>query len=75
MAAKAGYCPQRQQNRKDTPPIPSRKASKRVIGLPAELVELLRLHQQERKRAVARRLWIDEGWCSPRVPVGRSTEQ
>jgi integrase len=40
------------------------KAGRRTIGLPAQLVALLRAHraEQETERATARQLWRDEGW-------------
>jgi integrase len=59
----AGYCPQKRQVRPDAAPTKSR-AGRRTIGLPAQLVNLLRDHwtQQAEERADARQLWIDEGW-------------
>jgi integrase len=40
------------------------KAGKRTIGLPPQLVVLLRKHytDQDAERAAARQLWHDEGW-------------
>ena len=49
--------------RSDTAETKSR-AGRRGIGLPPELVELLREHraEQERERKAARQLWQDGGW-------------
>ncbi|SHN04814.1 tyrosine-type recombinase/integrase [Cryptosporangium aurantiacum] len=60
---KPGYCKQRKNVRPDTADTKSR-AGKRPIGLPAELVALLRQHKaaQEAERAKAAQLWRDEGW-------------
>lgn len=60
---KPGHCPQRYNTRPDTAETKSR-AGRRSIGLPPQLVELLREHQfeQERERADARQLWQDGGW-------------
>lgn len=59
----AGYCPQRVRTRAATSDTKSR-AGRRTIGLPPELVILLRNHrkQQSTERANARQLWLDEGW-------------
>jgi integrase len=58
-----GLCPQRQSTRAATGGVKS-KAGRRTIGLPPQLVALLRTHraEQERERALARQLWQDEGW-------------
>ncbi|EXG79174.1 tyrosine-type recombinase/integrase [Cryptosporangium arvum] len=60
---KAGYCKQRKNVRSETADTKSR-AGKRPIGLPTELVALLRKHKeaQEAERAKAAQLWQDEGW-------------
>ena len=60
---KAGYCPQRTNTRPATGKVKS-KAGKRTIGLPPQLVALLRKHRadQDAERAAARQLWHDEGW-------------
>ncbi|MFC7646606.1 tyrosine-type recombinase/integrase [Streptosporangium lutulentum] len=60
---KAGYCPERRQTRPDTADTKSR-AGRRTIGLPGQLVILLRKHQQEQKvdRVNARQLWQEGGW-------------
>ena len=60
---KAGYCPQRRQTRTDTADTKS-KAGKRAVGMPAELVTLMRRHrdEQEQEKAAARQLWSEGGW-------------
>jgi integrase len=60
---KPGYCPRRQSIRPATGDVKSR-AGKRVIGLPGQLVALLRAHreEQEAERAAAGQLWEDGGW-------------
>jgi integrase len=60
---KPGLCPQRASTRAPTGDVKS-KAGRRTIGLPPQLVALLRAHraEQERERAIARQLWHDEGW-------------
>ncbi|MGW4640771.1 tyrosine-type recombinase/integrase [Sphaerisporangium sp. NPDC004334] len=60
---KAGYCPERRQTRSETADTKSR-AGRRTIGLPGQLVSLLRKHQQEQEsdRSKARQLWQDGGW-------------
>lgn len=60
---KPGYCPRKRQTRPDTGDTKSR-AGNRTIGLPAPLVDLLRIHmaQQEEERNAARQLWHEEGW-------------
>ncbi len=63
---KAGYCPQRKQVRADTKDTKSR-AGKRPVGLPEELVAILRRHQE---RENAGQLWHDECWVFAN-PVGR----
>ena len=61
--AHAGYCPDRRQLRPDAAQTKS-KAGRRSIGLPDELVELLRTHKKEQdaERIAARQLWEDSGW-------------
>ncbi|HVQ90541.1 MAG TPA: site-specific integrase [Mycobacteriales bacterium] len=60
---RAGYCPQRQAARPDTADTKS-KYGRRGIGLPAELVSLLRQHriEQNQEREVAGQLWHEGGW-------------
>ncbi len=70
---KAGYCPQRQRTNPETADTKSR-AGRRAVGLPAELVDLLRTHQakQQAERAAAGADWADEGWLFA-TPTGRGT--
>jgi integrase len=58
-----GYCPQRKNTRADTGRVKS-KAGRRTIGLPSQLVALLRAHRAEQlgERAIARELWHEGGW-------------
>src|SRR6266536_3804832 len=58
-----GYCPQRKNTRADAGGVKS-KAGRRTIGLPSQLVALLRAHRavQQRERAIARQLWHEGGW-------------
>ncbi|PRX47950.1 site-specific recombinase XerD [Prauserella shujinwangii] len=59
----AGHCPQRVNVRPETKDTKS-KAGKRIIGLPAPLIEELERHRDEQQveREQARDLWQDEGW-------------
>lgn len=61
--SRAGYCPQRVQRRPDTAETKSR-AGRRAIGLPPELVALLRRHRDEQaaERDAARQLWHEGEW-------------
>jgi integrase len=58
-----GYCPQRVPLRTETAGTKS-KAGKRGIGLPDELVALLKHHraEQERERMTAAQLWQETGY-------------
>lgn len=58
-----GYCPQRLPLRTETAGTKS-KAGKRGIGLPNELVALLKQHKkgQERERMTAAQLWQETGY-------------
>jgi integrase len=58
-----GRCPQRQATRPATGGVKS-KAGRRSVGLPSQLVALLRTHraEQQQERAKAQELWHDEGW-------------
>ncbi|GAA4936358.1 integrase [Nonomuraea thailandensis] len=60
---KPGFCPQRKQVNEATSDTKS-KAGRRVIGLPDELVTLLRKHkaEQDKDRQAARQLWQEGGW-------------
>jgi integrase len=59
----AGYCPKRTQTNPAIGPTKSR-AGRRSVGLPAQLVDLLRRHraEQERERWTARQLWVEGDW-------------
>ena len=65
-----GYCPNRVALRDETAETKSR-AGRRHIGLPDQLVELLRTHraEQDRERVEAAELWTDGGWLFAR-PTG-----
>ncbi|MGW6284955.1 tyrosine-type recombinase/integrase [Streptomyces sp. NPDC055107] len=60
---KAGYCPQRKRTNPETADTKSR-AGRRVVGLPAQLADLLTAHQvkQKAERQEAGDKWADEGW-------------
>lgn len=60
---KPGFCPDRRQRNANTGGTKS-AAGKRVIGLPDELVSLLKLHreEQERERQLAGQLWQEGSW-------------
>lgn len=67
---KAGYCPRRQLARPETDDTKSR-AGRRALGLPMELVELVRAHkdEQEKERVAAAQLWRESGYVFT-TPVG-----
>jgi integrase len=74
----AGHCPSRRQVRADTGDTKSANG-RRVVGLPAELVKLLRAHRdsQDRDRQLAAQLWQEGGWVftSPTgQPINPSTD-
>lgn len=60
---KAGWCPQRVRRNSETKGTKS-KAGRRIVGIPPELVDLLKKHREEQaaERAGAGGLWDDEGW-------------
>ncbi|WP_128818105.1 tyrosine-type recombinase/integrase [Streptomyces sp. S063] len=70
---KAGFCPQRKRTNPETADTKSR-AGRRVVGLPAQLADLLTAHQvkQEAERLEAGIKWADEGWLFA-TPDGRGT--
>lgn len=70
---KAGYCPQRQRTNPETADTKSR-AGRRAVGLPTQLVDLLRVHRakQDAERAAAGDEWTAEGWLFA-TPTGRGT--
>lgn len=63
---KAGYCRQKQRTNPETADTKSR-AGRRAVGLPSQLVDLLRAHQtqQESERDAAGERWHGEGWVFP----------
>ncbi|MFI1738648.1 tyrosine-type recombinase/integrase [Streptomyces sioyaensis] len=60
---KPGYCPQKINTRRETKDTKTR-AGKRPIGMPEELLKLLKRHkeEQERERVLARDLWVEKGY-------------
>jgi integrase len=68
-----GYCPKRRQTRADTADAKSR-AGRRTVGLPDELVRLLRTHADEQaaERYAAGQLWQEHGWVFA-TPTGEPT--
>ncbi len=58
-----GHCPQRVAERAETAETKSR-AGRRVVGLPSELVELLKAHraEQDQERVIAGQLGPTKGW-------------
>ncbi|MFB7559781.1 tyrosine-type recombinase/integrase [Streptomyces brevispora] len=60
---KPGFCPQKINVRRETKSVKSR-AGQRPIGVPDELMALLRRHKEEqgRERALARDLWTEKGY-------------
>ncbi|MFD7166614.1 tyrosine-type recombinase/integrase [Streptomyces violascens] len=63
---KAGYCPERRRTNPETADTKSR-AGRRAVGLPEQLVDLLRVHrqQQEVEREKAGKNWTEGGWVFP----------
>ncbi|MFP3989382.1 site-specific integrase [Streptomyces sp. E11-3] len=70
---KAGYCPQRQRTNPETAETKSR-AGRRAVGLPPQLVDLLRTHRvrQDVERTAAGDKWQEEGWLFA-TEVGRGS--
>lgn len=68
---KAGYCPQRKRTNPETADTKSR-AGRRTVGLPPQLVELLRRHgeQQNAERTAAGADWQEGDWLFA-TPTGR----
>ncbi|MET7694152.1 site-specific integrase [Streptomyces sp. NPDC005483] len=60
---KPGYCPKREQTRREHKTTKSR-SGRRTVGLPAPLIKLLRKHkeEQDRQRAEAGADWEDKGY-------------
>ena len=69
---KPGFCPRRRQRNPITGETKS-SAGNRVIGLPQELVEMLKLHREEQDRARRRaaQLWREHGWVFA-SPIGEA---
>lgn len=67
---KAGHCPKRQRTNALTGDTKSR-AGRRAVGLPDELVAMLKLHreEQDRERRAAGQLWQEGGWVFT-SPIG-----
>ncbi|THA29006.1 site-specific integrase [Streptomyces sp. A1277] len=67
---KPGFCPQKINVRRETKSVKSR-AGQRPIGVPDELMTLLRRHKEEqgRERTLARDLWTEKGYVFT-SPVG-----
>ncbi|MEU6649319.1 site-specific integrase [Streptomyces sp. NPDC046900] len=63
---KAGYCPQRRRSNPETSTTKS-PAGRRAVGLPEQLVDLLRAHlkAQEREREAAGQRWVENGLVFP----------
>ncbi|QHF92676.1 site-specific integrase [Streptomyces sp. NHF165] len=70
---KAGFCPQRRRTNPETADTKSR-AGRRAVGLPPQLVDLLRAHKvkQDAERSAAADAWHDEGWLFA-TKTGRGT--
>lgn len=67
---KAGYCPKREQTRREHKSTESR-AGRRTIGLPDPLIKILRQHQeaQEQERIAAGADWAGKGYVFA-SPIG-----
>ncbi|MFF0729732.1 tyrosine-type recombinase/integrase [Streptomyces sp. NPDC004134] len=63
---KAGYCPEKKRSNPETSTTKSR-AGRRAVGLPQQLVDLLRTHrkEQEVERQAAGERWQEGGWVFP----------
>ncbi|MER6216433.1 site-specific integrase [Streptomyces sp. NPDC001674] len=63
---KAGYCLERRRSNPETSTTKSR-AGRRAVGLPTQLVDLLRVHReaQAAEREVAGRDWVENGLVFP----------
>ncbi|MFI6696681.1 tyrosine-type recombinase/integrase [Streptomyces sp. NPDC050433] len=70
---KPGYCPERRRTNPETADTKSR-AGRRAVGLPPQLVDLLRTHRarQDVERTAAGEHWKEEGWLFP-TATGRGT--
>ncbi|KOY59602.1 tyrosine-type recombinase/integrase [Streptomyces sp. XY332] len=63
---KAGYCPGKRRTNPETSTTKSR-AGRRAVGLPDQLVDLLRDHRkaQGAERDAAGKRWVEGGWVFP----------
>ncbi|MFG2984759.1 tyrosine-type recombinase/integrase [Streptomyces sp. NPDC048258] len=63
---KAGYCPERRRSNPETSTTKSR-AGRRAVGLPTQLVDLLRAHReaQAAERLAVGERWAEGGWVFP----------
>ncbi|MFG2234939.1 tyrosine-type recombinase/integrase [Streptomyces sp. NPDC048723] len=63
---KAGYCPERRRSNPETSTTKSR-AGRRAVGLPTQLVDLLRAHRkaQAAERLAVGERWVEGGWVFP----------
>ncbi len=63
---KAGYCPEKRRSNPETSTTKSR-AGRRAVGLPEQLVDLLRAHRtaQAVERTAVGERWVEGGWVFP----------
>ncbi|MFD9307661.1 tyrosine-type recombinase/integrase [Streptomyces sp. NPDC060048] len=63
---KAGYCPEKRRSNPETSVTKSR-AGRRAVGLPEQLVDLLRAHRkaQAAERQMVGKRWVEGDWVFP----------
>lgn len=63
---KAGYCPEKRRSNPETSVTKSR-AGRRAVGLPEQLVDLLRAHRkaQDAERQAVGKRWVQGDWVFP----------
>ncbi|MFD9456236.1 tyrosine-type recombinase/integrase [Streptomyces sp. NPDC059985] len=63
---KAGYCPEKRRTNPETSVTKSR-AGRRAVGLPEQLVDLLRAHRkaQDAEREAVGKRWVEGDWVFP----------
>ncbi|GAA3100582.1 tyrosine-type recombinase/integrase [Streptomyces goshikiensis] len=63
---KAGYCPEKRRTNPETSVTKSR-AGRRAVGLPEQLVDLLRAHRkaQDAERQAVGKRWVEGDWVFP----------
>ncbi|WP_326590274.1 tyrosine-type recombinase/integrase [Streptomyces sp. NBC_01294] len=63
---KAGYCPEKRRSNPETSVTKSR-AGRRAVGLPEQLVDLLRAHReaQDAERQAVGKRWVEGEWVFP----------